>query len=202
MKLRLHEDSEIDFTNNPFVKYVSKKNNIPINLVNAMRKKELESAMIGKIIVTEEELNKRLKGCVYVKEDGVWNLYTGKKFIHWRNKMRGINNEKLVGDVAFPGVARGRVVIHQSWTDVIEVQEGDVLVTGMTNPRLIPLLKNVAAIVTDEGGITCHAAIISRELKKPCIVGTKNATTVLTDGDLVEVDAYKGVVHIIEKHKK
>ena len=71
----------------------------------------------------------------------------------------------------------------------------------MTTPDYIPAMKKAAAFVTDEGGITCHAAIIAREMKKPCIVGTKIATKVLHDGDLVEVDADKGVVRILERVK-
>jgi len=78
-------------------------------------------------------------------------------------------------------------------------QDGDILVTSMTRPEFMPIMKRSGAVVTDEGGITCHAAIVSRELKKPCIIGTKIATQVLHDGDLVEVDADNGVVKIIEK---
>lgn len=77
------------------------------------------------------------------------------------------------------------------------VREGDILVTPMTNPHMVPIMKKAAAFVTDEGGITCHAAILSREMKKPCIIGTKIATQVLKDGDRVEVDAEKGVVRKI-----
>ena len=69
----------------------------------------------------------------------------------------------------------------------------------MTNPQMVPYLKNAVAIVTDEGGLMCHAAIISRELGKPCIVGTGNASRVFEDGDLVEVNANEGVVHLIVK---
>lgn len=69
----------------------------------------------------------------------------------------------------------------------------------MTSPWYLPAMKKATAIVTDEGGITCHAAIVSRELKKPCIIGTKIATKVLKDGDLVEVDANKGIVRIIKQ---
>ena len=69
----------------------------------------------------------------------------------------------------------------------------------MTNPQMIPFIKKAVAIITDEGGITCHAAIISREMKKPCITGTKNATQLLDTGDLIEVDANKGIVKIIKK---
>lgn len=76
---------------------------------------------------------------------------------------------------------------------------GDVLVTTMTHPEFLLLMKKASAIVTDEGGITCHAAIVARELGKPCIIGTKFATQVLKDGDMVEVDADSGVVRVIDQ---
>ena len=69
----------------------------------------------------------------------------------------------------------------------------------MTRPEFVPLMKKALAVVTDEGGITCHAAIVSRELRIPCITGTKNATRILKDGDLIEVDADNGVVKIIKR---
>lgn len=79
------------------------------------------------------------------------------------------------------------------------MNDGDILVTGMTTPDFLSAIRKSAGFVTDEGGITCHAAIVSRELKKPCIIGTKIATQILKDGDLVEVDANKGIVKILEK---
>ncbi len=75
--------------------------------------------------------------------------------------------------------------------------EGNILVTSMTRPEFVPLMRKAKAIVTDEGGITCHAAIMSRELGIPCIIGTKNATKTLKDGDVVEIDADKGIVRKI-----
>ena len=69
-----------------------------------------------------------------------------------------------------------------------------MLVTTMTQPTMVALARRAAAIVTNEGGVTSHAAVIARELGVPCIVGTKHATEMLEDGDLVEVDAYAGVV--------
>lgn len=77
--------------------------------------------------------------------------------------------------------------------------DGDVLVTCMTTPDFLSIMKKSAAFVTDEGGITCHAAIVARELKKPCIIGTKIATQVLHDGDEVEVDAEKGIVRVVKR---
>ena len=69
----------------------------------------------------------------------------------------------------------------------------------MTSIKFVPYLKKIKGIVTNEGGIACHAAIISRELKIPCIIGTKIATKVINNGDLIEMDANKGVVKILKK---
>lgn len=82
---------------------------------------------------------------------------------------------------------------------MVKVSAGDVVVSPMTTPDLLPAMKLSSAIVTDEGGLTCHAAVVARELGKPCVIGTKIATKVLKDGDTVEVDAEKGIVRIIEQ---
>jgi len=73
------------------------------------------------------------------------------------------------------------------------------LIPPIAKPFYLPAMRRAAAFITNEGGITCHAAIISREMKKPCIIGTKIATQVLKDGDEVEVDAVSGVVRILNK---
>ncbi len=96
---------------------------------------------------------------------------------------------------ASPGVATGKVKIVLSLDDLDKVEPGDVLVTTMTTPDMVPAMKRAAAIVTDEGGMTCHAAIVSRELGVPAVVGTKEATKVLKDGMVVTVDGEKGVVY-------
>lgn len=100
----------------------------------------------------------------------------------------------IKGDVACSGLVTGPVKIIIKKEDLIKIELGDIMVSIMTNASFTPYLSNVAAIITDEGGITCHAAIISRELKIPCITGTKIATKVLKDGDIIEVDAEKGLV--------
>ena len=82
------------------------------------------------------------------------------------------------------------------------MRQGDVLVSTATNIDLVPAMKKAAAIVTDVGGVTCHAAVVSRELKVPCVIGTKVATKWLRDGDLVEVDAAEGVVKKIKARPK
>lgn len=90
-------------------------------------------------------------------------------------------------------MARGRVRIVSDPT-IVNLQADEVLVCDMTSPDYIQLMRRACAIITNRGGMLCHAAIIARELGKPCIVGTDEATQILKEGDLVEVDADDGVV--------
>jgi len=101
----------------------------------------------------------------------------------------------LKGLGASPGIGAGKVVIIFEADEIDKVKEGDILVTTMTNPDMVPAMKRAAAIVTDEGGRTCHAAIVSRELGIPAVVGTKEATKVLKDGMMITVDGTRGVVY-------
>jgi len=96
---------------------------------------------------------------------------------------------------ASPGLATGAVRFYDDGMSLDVVKEGDVLVTTMTMPDMVPAMSRAAAIVTDEGGMTCHAAIISRELGTPCVVGTGDATALLKDGMVVTVDGTAGVVY-------
>ncbi len=110
-----------------------------------------------------------------------------------------IASNKIIGQCASPGKVSGKVRIisfadTQYHKEIALFQEGEILVTGMTRPQIAHLCRKAAAIVTDEGGITSHAAIVSREFKIPCVIGTHNATKVLKTGDVVEVNAEKGVV--------
>jgi pyruvate,water dikinase len=101
----------------------------------------------------------------------------------------------IKGQGAAPGIASGKVAIIRDAKDTGAVKEGDILVTRMTNPDMVPAMRKVAAIITDEGGMTCHAAIVSRELGTPAVVGTKTATQQLTNGQMVTVDGELGIVY-------
>ncbi len=98
------------------------------------------------------------------------------------------------GLAAAPGVATGPVRILRNTADGPSLVRGEVLVASMTNPDWVPTMRRAAALVTDGGGVTCHAAIVGRELHLPTIVATRNATTVLRNGEIVTVDGAKGVV--------
>jgi phosphohistidine swiveling domain-containing protein len=111
---------------------------------------------------------------------------------------------ELTGFVAVKGRAIGQVVKvseydYERAAEILKDKKDYILVTPMTRPEFVPYMKSARAIVTDEGGITCHAAIVSRELNLPCIVGTKFASEIFNNGDLVEVDADKGIVKIINR---
>jgi pyruvate,water dikinase len=102
--------------------------------------------------------------------------------------------ELVRGLGAAPGIASGTVRVIREREEASDLEPGEILVTHMTAPGWVPLMRKAAAIVTDSGGMTCHAAIVSRELGLPCVVGTANATEVLRDGETVTVDAGEGVV--------
>lgn len=101
----------------------------------------------------------------------------------------------LKGAAASTGMAAGNVVVIHSPSEIDKIKDGDVLVTEMTTPDFVPAMKRAKAIVTDKGGRTCHAAIVSRELGIPCVVGTDTATTTLKDIGIVTVDGKNGIVY-------
>jgi pyruvate,water dikinase len=100
----------------------------------------------------------------------------------------------LEGLGASPGIAYGEAKLVSDASELGKVKDGDILVAVMTTPDMVPAMKRAGAIVTDEGGLTCHAAIVSRELGCPAVVGTRKATTILTDGMKITIDGEKGLV--------
>jgi pyruvate, water dikinase len=129
----------------------------------------------------------------------------GAKADHAHSGTSGKSEEGpiLRGFGASPGIAVGVVRILKGPAEMDQLKTGEILVTSMTTPDMVPAMSQAAAIVTDEGGMTCHAAIVSRELGVPCVVGTREATTVLTSGMEVTVDGKTGVVFrgIVQKAK-
>jgi phosphohistidine swiveling domain-containing protein len=132
------------------------------------------------------------------------NEEEAKKIIsEFENHFFNLNLTSVKGTAANPGIYKGTVrIIKTLFSDNIsdelkKVKNGEVLIANTTGPEMMSACQRAGAIVTDEGGITSHAAVVSRELKIPCIVGTKNATIVFKDKDVVEVDANKGLVRKI-----
>ena len=155
------------------------------------------------------EMAKRVEGHYGKPQDTEWAFHGGNLFLLQSRPITtlGDSEEKESGEGevdlevlikglgASPGLASGTVKVILNLDELDKVQEGDVMVTTMTTPDMVPAMKRANGIVTDEGGVTCHAAIISRELGIPCVVGTGDATTTLKENDKVTADGKKGLVY-------
>ncbi len=141
-------------------------------------------------------------------QDVEWSIERGKVYILQSRPITTIKERKVEGEKlkegqkvllkglgASPGIGSGKVKVIFNEKEINKVEEGDVLVTTMTTPDMVPAMKRASAIVTDEGGMTCHAAIVSRELGVPAVVGTKEATRILKDGMQITVDGEKGIIY-------
>ncbi len=168
---------------------------------SSLTPKELGDYFAGNISIEDPEFQGRLPYAVYgldVASNTVQVIAdVDKKLKKVIEAAHDTTIREFKGSVAFKGLVKGVVRVVNSESELSKMNEGEVLVSISTNPALMPAIIKCSAIVTDEGGIGCHAAIIARELKKPCVIGTKIATQVLKDGDVVEVDADSGIVRIV-----
>ncbi len=188
---------------------ISKQYKLNPRLVLYLTSEEITSEILEK--TTNEQLQERKNGCIFLwKRNGnkkgsygyTTQMLVGKEFAEFANKLKEEDGEEINdfrGTCASTGNATGKVRVCRTKEDLLKFEEGEVLVTSMTRPEFVSAMKKAVAIITDEGGITCHASIISRELSIPCVIGTKIATKVLNDGDLVEVRANHSLIKIIER---
>ena len=210
VKLKLREVAlnETQFFGNVFEKYLSEAQ-------TRTKRKDLKNLSYEEIAeLLKGNFSKSVDRSTYVLGHfNGWKTLTGneadKMISQLERNMNDLESDArlskiLMGQVASKGRTVGRVKIipfdlnMDYLKEIAQMKNGDVLVSGSTGPELVPACRKASAIITEEGGILSHAAIISRELKIPCIVGTKIATKVLKDGDLVEVDANKGMVRKIK----
>ena len=160
---------------------------------------ETAALLYGKDMQSQT-LQDRKRATVFLYKKGVVTTFWGERaeaFMRRELWSEETDGTEIHGSVGNPGHAIGRVAVLRNAKDLTRVERGDVIVARMTTADLLPALRKAAAIVTDEGGITCHAAVLARELGIPCVIGTKTASKLLKTGDRVEVDASAGVVKII-----
>ena len=154
------------------------------------------------ITLTKEFFEERINGMFVIYDKDHVEVFSGEKYKKFRDALKKQEDEETIKEItgmcASPGKAVGKVNICQTLDDIKNFKEGEILVTTMTRPEFISAMSKSAAIVTNEGGITSHAAVIARELRKPCLIGTKCATKMLKNGMLVEVNANHGVVKVLE----
>ena len=168
--------------------------------------KEIEEMLkTPSYIPDKKELEKRLKGYIYFKD----RVYTGialseffqKQCFFYQEEKGDKNISELKGNVASSHnkiiQGKAQIILHKDQVHLFK--SGNILITIMTTPLFLPAMKKASAIITNEGGLTCHAAITARELGIPCIIGTKIATKIFKDNDLIEVDAEKGIIRKIKE---
>jgi len=187
------------FTLDKLLREISKRVSLGVNDLRFLSPEEIVSFLKSREVVKRSDIKERQKFCiVIIRGKGVRYFIGSQANNYLKNniKMERIRKNMTVihGMAAYLGRVTGRVKVIASSRDMFKVKEGDILVASQTTPDLVPAMKKAAAFVTDIGGITSHAAIVAREMKKPCIIGTKVASQVLKDHDLIEVNANEGDV--------
>jgi phosphoenolpyruvate synthase/pyruvate phosphate dikinase len=181
----------------PILKNYGENNNLTYN--------QLLTCSPNEILVRNLPQKKLIKGRqkehTIIASEGKVKIVAGDKSRQIKSKFDKYfhkqSQTQIKGTAAFKGFIKGKIQLIYNINTYKKFKRGNILVTSMTTPDMLPIIKKASAIITDEGGITCHAAIISREFKIPCIIGTKVATKVFKNGDLVEVDTDNGVVRKI-----
>ncbi len=167
---------------------------------------EMEKYVLGKAKLPDVAELKKRRRLFFVRQYPVdkYQLLVGKIAQQKIKNLGLFKQEKLPqvqefsGQIAYKGKVTGQVRLIFRRSDMAKFKNKEIIVSPMTEPGYLPIMKKASAFITDEGGLLCHAAIVARELKKPCLISTKIATKVLKDGDLVEVDAVKGMVKILK----
>lgn len=172
--------------------------------------KRKERVLSDEELVDLTEMGKRVQSHYGEPMDTEWAMEGGKLFLLQARPITTLDDVQVDDDAkdetpdlkvlikglgASPGLASGPVTVILGVDELDKVKEGDVMVTTMTTPDMVPAMRRASGIVTDEGGVTCHAAIISRELGIPCVVGTANGTSTLKENTEVTADGKKGLVY-------
>ncbi|MEK6868049.1 MAG: PEP-utilizing enzyme [Nanoarchaeota archaeon] len=180
----------------PLARQEAKKAGVSEKAVDYLTYKEIKAKEWKKY----EERKKAEGNYFFAVVDGKEHIYFVKKINEIIENIEPIiKSSEVKGMCAYPGKVKGKVRIVNDRSVVgVKFEKGEILVSVSTSPIYLSLMQKAGAIITDEGGLMCHAAILSRELKIPTIIGTKNATRVLKDGDFIEVDAEKGIVRKVE----
>ncbi|MBU4369272.1 hypothetical protein KKG58_00740 [Patescibacteria group bacterium] len=189
---------------NLLLKEIAERNSLSINEIRCLTPEEIEKLIIAHK-VDKKFLAQRKKACIFLYSNKVREKFFSlegaaalafEKQVASQPIKRGKNEYK--GMPVSPGKVIGKVRLLKSVLEVATLKRGEILVTGNTTPDFLPAMEKASAILTEKGGSTCHAAIVAREIKKPCVVGIRNLISVFKTGDKIEVDANKGLVKIIK----
>lgn len=183
----------------PRFKILAAKHYISYNQLMMLSVNEMLALMNGSLPINVRELHQRLKSfSIFSTHEtaGMPLMYSGavSEKLSLTVERTPKNTSQFSGLTIWPGSIKGKVRVLQSADEINKMRDGEILVCPMTDPDYMPAIKKAKAIVTDQGGVLCHAAIVARELQKICVVGTQIATKILGDGDMVEVNANTGIV--------
>lgn len=196
---RVYSDTEKFFRKLAGV--IAKRLGYRADYLTCLTQEELERYLQKGTLPTKEILRKRYVGSALIFEKGQRQILYGTKVAAMERKIFASLSSQaatLQGTSVYQGKVTGVVRIVRDPHKPGRFNKGDILVTGMTRPEFLALIKKAGAIVTDAGGVLCHAAIAARELRKPCIVGTEVATRVLKSGRIICVDARRGIISIVK----
>lgn len=189
------------------VMYINDENETSIK-VDVPEEKRNERVLSDEELIELTEMGKRIQAHYGEPMDTEWAFENGELFLLQARPITTLSDvcedvaeaSDDIGEVlvrglgASPGMAAGNVKIILDIEELDKIKDGDIMVTTMTTPDMVPAMKRSSGIVTDEGGVTCHASIISRELGIPCVVGTGDATSILKENTGVTIDGKKGLV--------
>ena len=197
--------SKVDVAMQPLFRAIATQLSVPAGDLLYLRVSEIEQYLKNNKIPPLKEVPLRKKRYALVAVNGTVYTLNARDLATTLTIKKLTNTERsqfqLKGTTANPGFATGKARVILSNKDIRTVQQGEIIVADMTNPNYIPALKKASAFITNRGGVLCHAAVLSRELHKPCIIGTGNATQIIKTGDWVKVDADKGVITINKPNK-
>lgn len=194
----VYSDTEKFFRS--ITKVIGEKEDYNSHYLTCLTQEEFEKYLKNGSLPKESVLKPRYQLSVLYFNDGILKVESLPASVNIEKMVfeKALKNrESVAGIVAYKGKVSGKIRVVSNPHEVGIFNEGDILVTGMTRPEFLPVMQKAGAIITDAGGILCHAAISAREMKKPCIVGTQIATSFFHSGDLVEVDADAGVISVL-----
>ncbi len=180
-------------------KVIARRSGYEVSQVLSADIKELTRYFSKGVLPDKKILSARYNLSAVLFERGEYKLLSGSSAAKIENFLIPQKLGKIIkGSSAYGGKVQGIVhIITKPKQESASFKKGEILVTGMTRPEFLPVMKKAAAFITDSGGILSHAAIMARELRKPCVIGTKHATKTLKNGQLVEIDADQGIIKII-----
>ena len=193
--LRKENSMMSTFLAEKYLREIAKRKKVDKNVLSYLYFSEMKFFIKGKIKL--KDFKNRPKGVYFIFKKDKFEVYKPEKVKDILDKIlqkKALKAKELKGMCASPGYAKGKAKILLGIQDIDKIKEGDILVACTTRPEHLRAMKKAAAFVVEEGGVTSHAAIVSREFGIPCVIGTKIATRVFKDGDLVEVDASAGIV--------